>query len=138
MEKEDQIIKELIKEGFLTSAPDDFTEKVMMAVANTQEVKKPLFDFSVLSYTSVIIATITLSLGIVYYISPSFIASTFGFIPGFFNKLYFTFIQLFKGSVHLNTGFEINGVIVGVVLIIITLLTFDGLLGRRKYLHFFA
>jgi len=132
MEREDQLIKELIKEGFLKSAPEDFTENVMMAVAKTEENKKSVFDLSGLTFSVLVFAAIGLSAGVIYYFNPAFIWGTFGFFIDFFKQVYFSFTKLFDGQISWGFGFELNGMILGVILIMAALLVFDNFLSRRK------
>ena len=139
MEKEDQIIKELVKEGFLKKAPEDFTENVMMVVAKTEENKKQAFDPSILSYISIVGATIGLSAGVIYYINPTFIRETFGFFIDFLKQVYFSFTNLFDGQINWSVGFELNTIVVGVILIMAALIAFDSFLVRSsKYFNVFV
>ena len=80
MEKEDQLIKELIREGFLKSAPDDFTDNIMQAVANTAEAKK---DSSIIIYVLVMVGSILASAGIMAYYKPSIFQNTLAFFGSF-------------------------------------------------------
>jgi len=132
MEKEDQLIKELIKEGFLKSAPEDFTKNVMIAVAKTEENKKSVFDLSGLTFSVLVFAAIGLSAGVIYYFNPAFIRSTFGFFIDFFKQVYFSFTRLFDGQISWGVSFELNGMILGVILIMAALLVFDNFISRRK------
>jgi len=132
MEREDQLIKELIKEGFLKSVPEDFTKNVMMAVAKTEENKKSVFDLSGLTFSVLVFAAIGLSAGVIYYFNPAFIRSTFGFFIDFFKQVYFSFTRLFDGQISWGVSFELNGMILGVILIMAALLVFDNFISRRK------
>lgn len=132
MEREDQLIKELIKEGFLKSAPEDFTENVMMAVAKTEEDKNSVFDLSGLTFSVLIFAAVGFSASVIYYFNPSFIHGILGFFIDSLKQVYFSFTNLFGSQLRWDFGFELNGMIVGVILTIAALLVFDNFLGRRK------
>lgn len=131
MEKEDQIIKELIKEGFLKSAPDDFTENVMQAVVKTNESKKAINDFPVLVYALVIIIPILTLPGIIAFYKPSFFQNTFAFFGNFIMQVYYSFSGIFSGSLW-GSGLQLNSMVLGVVLIMAALLVFDNLLNRKR------
>jgi hypothetical protein len=132
MEKEDQIIKELIKEGFLKSAPDDFTENVMQAVAKTNESKSVVRDFPNMVYALVIIISMITTVGIIAYYKPSFFQKTLSFFGNFKIEVFSSFSGLYSDSLNWGSGFQLNSMILGVILIMAALLAFDKLLGRKR------
>jgi hypothetical protein len=132
MEKEDQIIKELIKEGFLKSAPDDFTENVMQAVAKTNESKSVVRDFPNMVYALVIIISMITTVGIIAYYKPSFFQKTLSFFGNFNIEVFSSFSGLYSDSLNWGSGFQLNSMILGVILIMAALLAFDKLLGRKR------
>jgi hypothetical protein len=132
MEKEDQIIKELIKEGFLKSAPDDFTENVMQAVAKTNESKSVVRDFPNMVYVLVIIISMITTVGIIAYYKPSFFQKTLSFFGNFKIEVFSSFSGLYSDSLNWGSGFQLNSMILGVILIMAALLAFDKLLGRKR------
>ncbi len=94
MEREDQIIKELIQEGFFKSAPDDFTENVMLAVSKNSETQKSISDSSVLTYALVIIASIGLSAGTIYFVKPTFLKNVFSFFGSLIKQIVYSFTNI--------------------------------------------
>ena len=98
MEREDQLIKELIREGFLKSAPDDFTENVMHAVAEVVEPKKSTNDLTNMAYILVIVGSFLAFAGIMAYYKPSIFQNTLAFIGNFLSQVYLSFSGLFSGS----------------------------------------
>lgn len=132
MEREDQIIKELIQEGILKSAPDDFTENVMQAVAKTNEAKKPAFDFSYLSSIIVLLFAVGIAIGTVYFFKPSFLQNIFAFFGSLLSHIYSSIASIFNSSIKLNLDIEMNSMIIGVIFIMAALLLFDRFLGRSK------
>lgn len=138
MEKEDQIIKELIKEKFLKSAPDDFTENVMRAVIKTKE-PKPVDDFPNVVYAIVIFISIFTAIGIITYYKPSFFKNILAYFWRFVMEVTSSFSGLFSESLNWGSGFQLNNMILEVILIMAALLAFDKLLGRkRKILNVFV
>ena len=129
MEKEDQLIKELIREGFLKSAPDDFTDNIMQAVVKTTETKK---DSSIIIYVLVMVGSIFASAGIMAYYKPSIFQNTLAFFGNFLSQVYLSFSGLFSGSFNWGSGIEINSLILGTILIMAVLLVFDNLLSRKR------
>lgn len=139
MEREDQLIKELIQEGLLKPAPDDFTDNVMLAVSKTSQTEKSISDFSVIIYALVIAASIGLSVGVIYIFKPSFFQNVFAFFGSFIQHIYYSFSSIFDGPIKYGSGIELNNMVVGVAFIIATLLIFDSFLGkRRSYMNLFA
>ena len=132
MEKEDQLIKELISEGFLKSAPDDFTENVMHAVAEVVESKKSTNDLTNMAYILVIVGSFLAFAGIMAYYKPSIFQNTLAFIGNFLSQVYLSFSGLFSGSFNWGSGIEINSLILGTILIMAALLVFDNLLSRKR------
>lgn len=133
MENDEKLIKELLEKGLIQKAPDNFTESVMMAIAQTETKEKPIIDLSFLSYALIIIGAFVVSAGVLYFTNKEllinyynyFLNITVGatsFITGLFTNFNLTFSSL-PGS----------GLIAGIILIMLALLAFDRFLftGRR-------
>lgn len=139
MEKEDQLIKELIQEGLLKSAPDDFTDNVMMAVSKSSQSEKSISDFSIMTYALLILGSISLSAGAIYFFTPSFLKKITNFFGELTRQIFFSFSNVFNGTVKWNLGIELNSMIIGVVFIMVMLLVADSFLGkRRKHMNLFV
>lgn len=139
MEKEDQLIKELIQEGLLKSAPDDFTDNVMMAVSKSSQSEKSISDFSIMTYALLILGSISLSAGAIYFFTPSFFKKITNFFGELTRQIFFSFSNVFNGTVKWNLGIELNSMIIGVVFIMVMLLVADSFLGkRRKHMNLFV
>jgi len=132
MEKEDQLIKELIREGLLKSAPEDFTEKVMHAVATTEIRKKSIFGDNVFSYAAITLTAIVLAGSIIYFVDPAFYSSGTGSFMNLLKQVTFSFSYLLSGSIKLNVFTGSSILIEGIIAIIVVLLIFDRLLGRYR------
>lgn len=139
MEKEDQLIKELIQEGLLKYAPDDFTDNVMMAVSKSSQSENSISDFSIMTYALLILASVGLSAGAIYIFTPSFFKKVTHFFGELIRQIYFSFSNVFDGPVKWSLGIELNSMIIGVVFIMAMLLVADSFLGkRRKHMNLFV
>lgn len=139
MEKEDQIIKELIQDGFLTSAPEDFTDNVMKRVANTPLNEKSLLSENIFMYAAIIVASFVLAGGIIYFVDPGFYMANFGVFYGFLKQVTFSFSGIFSGTLNINDISNTFYLMGGITVIILVLLVFDRLLsGNRKLTHLFV
>ena len=116
----------------LKSAPDDFTDNVMQAVAKTSDSKSRVADFSFITYSAIILISVGASLGGIYYVNPGFFQEMFVFLSGFPLQIYQSFSTVFDGSLLWGPGFKINSIVLGVILIMAGLLAFDSFLGKRK------
>jgi hypothetical protein len=135
MEKDDALIRDLLKEGFLQEAPEGFTNRVMHAIA---EEKEPVGDISPLAYAGIIAASITLLIGILYLLDPSILTQ----YSQYFSKLLFTvltpFTGLFSGFAGMNFSLPFNGLLPGLLLVIVLLLLFDRyILKTGKVIHLY-
>jgi hypothetical protein len=134
MEKEDQLIKDLIQEGFLKSAPDDFTENVMKSVAGTETQKESVFGDNAFSYGAIVFAAMALAGGIIYFVDPSFYSTNFGVFNDFLKQVLLSFSGIFKASTVLNIDSNSTLLILGVIVIMAMLLLFERLLNRNRRL----
>jgi len=134
MEKEDQLIKDLIKEGFLKSAPEDFTENVMNVVAKTKESKNSIFGESVFTYAAIVLLAIASAGIIIYFVDSSFYTINFGFFTEYLKQATQSFSGLFTGSNTVKIIPDTSFLIIGIIAIMVILLLFDKLLNHNRRL----
>jgi hypothetical protein len=132
MEKEDQLIKELIKEGFLKSAPDDFTDNVMNAVAKTEIREKSVYSDSTFLYVAIATFALILAGCIIFFTDFSFYSTSFAFFRNLLSQLLLSFSGVFSGSVKLNAYPDSPFLVGGIIAIIVMLLLFDMLLNKHR------
>ena len=139
MEKDDQLIREMLEKGLLKKAPDNFTDKVMMAVARTEVERKPLIDLTAISYLFIVLGAFIVSTGVLYFTNKellvkyySYLISSLGGIFAFFGGLFTNFNLSFSSIPG-------SGLIAGITLIMIALLAFDKyVFAGRKYANMFV
>ena len=139
MEKDDKLIRKMLEKGLLTKAPENFTDKVMMAVAAAEIQRKPVIDFSAISYVFIVLGAFIVSAGVLYFTNNellvkyytyfmSSIAGVTAFISGIFANFNLSFSNI-PGS----------GLIAGISLIMIALLAFDRyVFSGRRYVNLFV
>lgn len=132
MEKEDRLIKDLIKEGFLKSAPDNFTENVMNAVAKTEIREKSIFGDNGFSYAAITVMAISLAGSIIYFVDPSFYSFSLATFTGFLKQIIISFTSTFSGYLKLNIVSDSSFLVGGIIAIILLLLLFDRLLSKNR------
>ena len=138
MEKDEKLIRELLEKGMLKKAPDNFTDKVMMAVATSETQHKPVFDLSFLSYALIVIGALVVSIGVLYFTSKELLIKYYSYFFDFLSATTAFTASLFS---NFNTSFSSlpgSGLIAGVVLIMTALLLFDRFLFTgRRYVNVF-
>lgn len=140
MEKEDKIIKALLNDEFIEKAPDGFTGRVMQSIEAVELQQKEQPNVANWLYWLVIIGSILLALGIISFIDGSFISRYYvlfsGYISGFFSQI----TAMFSHSVFTDSSIlSGNGLVIGIFLIMMTLLFFDGFILRKKrYMNLFV
>ena len=139
MDKDDQLIKDLLREGFLTKAPNDFTDRVMNAVAETESEDKPATEYPAAIYYAIIIGSIAAIVGTLYFTNKAFLAEYFTSFTGIFSDLVPSFSLMGDQFSSLNFNLPYSGLIVGIVSIMVALLVFDKfVIGRSRYLNIFV
>ncbi len=128
MEKEDKLIKELLKEGFLKPAPDGFTDTVMQSVISLEKQKPASFIF----YLSAIFAAIVAGLGVIYYTNPELPMKYLEYFVDFLYSLAMPFMNLFSGISLTTFNVQGSGLFLGILMIITLLLGFDRFLSARN------
>lgn len=139
MEKEDKIIKALLNEEFIEKAPDGFTDKVMQNIEASELLKQEQANKHDWLYGLVIIGSILLAVGIIFYIDSAFISRNYflfaGYITGFFSQIATMFGPLSFSSTSMLSG---SGLLIGILIIMMILLFFDGfVLRKRRYMSLF-
>jgi len=129
MKINDKLIKELLKEGFLTEAPEGFTHRVMKEVAE-QEIKNETFS-SFLVYFLVLAGATGMALVSLYFTNKELLAGYYAglkiFVTGFFTSSVHNLSATFS-YLHLpQTGF-----FAGIILTIVVLLLMDKLFFNKK------
>jgi hypothetical protein len=128
MEKEDKLIRELLKEGFLKPAPDGFTDSVMQSVAIAEKQK----ELSLPALIGYILGSVLLGLGLIYLISPGTLVAYAEVFLGFLKDLFGPFAGLFEGVSIRSDYLKGSELFLGILLIIGVLLGFDRFLSSRK------
>ncbi|NOX84988.1 MAG: hypothetical protein GXO86_03330 [Chlorobi bacterium] len=131
MEKNDKLIKDLLKEGFLSEAPAGFTDKVMNAVAETEKgkVRVPAF----LSYFLLITGSVVVAIGSIYFTNKELLFQYYEGIRTFFNGVFVSSFHVVSNSFSFVNGAQAT-FFAGIILIIVLLLLLDKLAfkGRRE------
>ena len=133
MDKEERMIRELLEEGLLTKAPDNFTDKVMMAVATSEAQKSQVGDLSYFSYALIILGAFVASLIALYFTNKALLVKFYQYLVDF-NFGSFSFVTgLFTNFNNMFSAIPGSGLIAGIVLIMLALLAFDKFVfaGRR-------
>lgn len=130
MEKEDQLIKDLLKEGFLTKAPDNFTDRVMHAVAEKEEAT--VREYPVWLYFSFIAATLATLAGILFFTNKAFLVKYLSYFTGVLGGMLPFLSSILSDFTSLNFSLPYNGLLLGIGAIILLLLAFDKFLFSKK------
>jgi hypothetical protein len=139
MEKDEKLLKDLLQEGFLTKAPDNFTDRVMLAVAETESQQETTSRYSALVYSAIIIGSILAIFGILFYTNKSIFEKYQNYFYDFIVAVISPFSGVLNKFANLNFQFPYNSLLMGVGLIIIGLLAFDRfVLNRKSYLNLFV
>ena len=140
MEKEDKIIKALLNEEFIEKAPDGFTDRVMQSIEASELLKQEQTNKNDWLYGLVIIGSILSAVGIIFFLDSSFISRNYflfaGYVTGFFSQIASMFGPLSFSSTSILSG---NGLLIGILIIMMVLLFFDGfVLRKRRYMGLFV
>ena len=131
MEKDDQLIRELLKEGFYTKAPDGFTEYVMKGIAKES---KPVRDISPLAYAGMLFSAFASFGVILYLLNYAFVESTARYFMHIATGLFAPLVNLLNGFQSMDFSFSFNGMFVGILAVIAVLLALDRFYTDRKSL----
>jgi VIT1/CCC1 family predicted Fe2+/Mn2+ transporter len=127
MEREDKLIRELLKEGLLKTAPDGFTDSVMDKVSAVEQPKEmPLYV-----YLSMIFGAVAIGLGIIYFTSPGFLGWYASYFVDFMSGLLLPFKGLFSEVSIPDYNLRGSSTFFGILVVIALLLGFDALITRR-------
>ncbi len=129
MDNNDKLIKDLLKEGFLTEAPQGFTEKVMNAVAEREE-SKAHFPIT-LSYFLLIAGSMFIAAGSIYFTDKELLFQYFAETGTFFSGIFTSSFQTVSNSFSFISGSQ-AGFFAGILLIIALLLLLDKLVFSKK------
>jgi hypothetical protein len=125
MEKEDKLIKELLQEGFLKTAPEGFTDSVMQRVTVAEQPK----DLPFYAYLGIIFGATGIGLGLIYFTSPEFFEQYTAYFMDFLYRLALPFKGLFSGVSVPDLG--VNSTFLGILGAIALLLGFDALISKK-------
>jgi len=139
MEKEDKVIKALLNEELIEKAPVGFTDKVMQSIEASELLKQEQTNKNDWVYGLVIIGSILSAVGIIFFLDSSFISRNYflfaGYVTGFFSQIATMFGPLSFSSTSIVSG---NGLLIGILIIMMVLLFFDGfVLRKRRYMGLF-
>lgn len=123
MEKDDALIKELLKEGFYTKAPDNFTDNVMKAVAD--EEKSAIKDISPIVYAGIFLGAFSILLGILYVSNNLIFVKYSNYFLDLLMALSVPFSGIFNGFKSMDFSMSFNGMFFGILTIVILLLGID-------------
>jgi len=132
MEREDQLIKDLLNEGFLTKAPENFTDRVMQAVAESAAESAAGREYPVSVYFAIIVGTLAALSGILYFTNEAFLVKYSGYFTGVLGGMLPFLSSILSDFTSLNFSLPYNGLLLGIGAIVLLLLAFDMILFRRK------
>ena len=136
MNNEDKLIKELLKEGFYTKAPDNFTENVMMAIA--REESSDIKETSPYIYGFILLMAFGVLSGILYVTNNSIFVKYSTYFVDLISGILAPFAGIFTGFRNMDFSLPYNGLFFGVFAIILVLLGIDYFLrGKRKSVGLF-
>jgi hypothetical protein len=130
MNNEDKLIKELLKEGFYTKAPDNFTANVMEALAD--EEKSNIKEFSPYIYGLIFLVVFAVLSGVLYYTNNSIFVNYGNYFLELTSGILSPFVAIFTGFRNMDFFPAYNGLFFGVTAIIIVLLGIDYFLKSRR------
>jgi len=132
MNTEDKKILELLRKNQVVKAPEDFTHNVMSSIIELEDSQKPVIQINALSATILIFIAVLSSLAVFYYFDNTIFDNIFSpltFLSNVFSSQYSWFNEYL---------FQIGGIlkqnifVVGLIVSLIALLSFDSLILRRK------
>ena len=139
MDNEEKMIRDLLEKGFLTKAPENFTDKVMIAVAITEKQKSPVIDLSYLSYAFIILGAFALSTGALFFTNKELLLKFYQYLVDFNVGGLSLVTGLFNNFNNVYSALPGSGLIAGIVLIMIALLAFDKFMfSGRRYVNVFV
>jgi len=130
MDNNDKLIKDLLKEGFLTEAPAGFTEKVMNAVSETEKSKVYLSAF--LSYFLLIVGSVAVGVGSIYFTNKGLIVQYYEGIKAFFAGFFVSSFHAVSNSFSFIPVTQ-AAFFAGIILIIALLLLLDKLVFGKRW-----
>ncbi len=125
MKNEDQLIKELLQEGFVEKAPEGFTQKVMQAVAVAETEKQSAFQWNKLVYPALIFGSISLVFALLVYESPSFYSRLYTSLSGYVLMLGSQLSSIFASVTRPEMPFQINWFVVEIAVAIVVLVAME-------------
>jgi len=129
MENNDKLIKDLLKEGFLTEAPEGFTEKVMSTLAETEKSK---VHFPVLlTYFLLFAGAMAVAVGSIYLTNKSLLVQYYEGFASFFSSIFVSSFYAVSHSFSFLHGAWL-GYAVGIAMTIGLLLLLDRLVFSKK------
>ena len=124
------MIRELVRKGFLEKAPDDFTEKVMQAVSKEElSVDR---GYSPWQMAAVIIMSLALLSGLLYYILPGYLtgmAETFSLL---ITRMVSPFRNVVEGFGNIDLLSSLQGPVPWIILAVVALLSLERILVIRR------
>ncbi|MEJ2593741.1 MAG: hypothetical protein P8100_01100 [bacterium] len=132
MDKDDLLIRELLKEEHLQKAPEDFTARVMQAIKSEQDIPRPHYA-PVWIVSLWLLATGIVSV-IIYFTNPGFLMNFITYFAAMAGELFSPFHMLANGFLQLeDVAFPFRGPFAGIVLAIGALLLAERLFkGKRS------
>jgi hypothetical protein len=130
MEKDDALIKQLLKEGFLQKAPEGFTGKVMQSIEGEEKAPAGKETSPVLFFGSLILV-LSLPVIFLYFLSPGYLSWLYSYFTGIATGLIMPVQELAEGFTSMPFQTLFRGPLPGITLAVILLLAADHLLRRR-------
>ncbi len=117
MDKDDVLIRELLKEEHMHKAPEDFTARVMQAIKSEQEISRSHYTpFWIVG--SCLLATGIVSV-IIYFTNPGFLLNLTTYFMAMAGELLSPFHTLVTGFLKLeDAAFSFRGPLAGIALAI--------------------
>ena len=139
MEKEDKIIKALLNEELIETAPDGFTNRVMNTIELAELQKDQSYKADWL-YLLIIAGSFFFALGIIALIDSSYISRYFYVFVGYASNVFHQMTTIFDHTKLTNSSIlSGSGLVLGTFLIMIALLVFDSfVLKKKRYLNLFV
>jgi len=133
MNTEDKKILEILRKNQVVKAPDDFTHYVMNSITELEDSQKPVIQLNAVSAALLIFTAVLASLAVFYFFDNTIFENIFSpltFLSNIFSSQYFWFNEYLFQIVGI---LKQNIFVVGLIVSLIALLSFDSLILKRKF-----